>query len=161
MSSQNRAFCKCKFPSTKNIKQSYAEFLRVYGDNLPEKSIKEAVKKLDNWQSLCDCKNPKKIVSVGHWVQNDWYLCTIKNLATHKGYRGQGLGTEVVNRLKNYSFKNGCLVLAADVTTTNAPSKRIFEKAGFESVNKFCWSKKSSPADILHYVKTAPKNGKC
>jgi len=153
--------CKCKF-STKQVgKQVLADFLGRFGDDLPEPTIKEATKTLDNWHMICDCNNPKRIISAGHWVENDWYLCTIKHLATDKEFRGKGLGREVSKRITADALQKGCLVLAADVTTTNMPSQKIFESLKFDKVNTFCWQKGKKPANILHYVKTPPKNGEC
>jgi len=49
------------------------------------------------------------------------------------------------------------LVLAADITYDNTPSKRIFEKNGFEEVTRFCWGQGAKPADIMHYVRMPAK----
>jgi hypothetical protein len=33
-----------------------ADFLRAYGDDLPERTIREATKDLNRWQVACDCE---------------------------------------------------------------------------------------------------------
>ena len=85
----------------------------------------------------------------------------MKQLATRDKYRGLGLGTDITTKLIEDAEQHDCLVLAADVTTTNAPSQKIFEKSGFEKVNSFCWRKGETPSNILHFVLLPPGEGKC
>jgi len=159
----DQAPCKCSFPSGSAKAKALADFTKSYGDNIPDDVIREATKpeKLDNWKTFCDCNDPKKIISAAHWEKSDWYLCTVKNVATHKDFRGKGLGKAIVRDVVAEAFKKGCLVLAADITVGNIPSEKIFKDADFKAVNNFCWEKGQKPANILHYVKMPPKDGKC
>jgi len=159
----DQAPCKCSFPSPSATSKAIAGFLKAYGDDIPDQTIKEATKpsKLANWRLFCDCANPKKIVSGGHYEQNDWYLCTVKHIATHRNFRGRGLGKAIVKDVVSNAFKKDCLVLAADITVGNIPSEKIFKDEGFKTVNNFCWKKGQKPANILHYVLMPPKDGKC
>lgn len=34
-------------------------------------------------------------------------------------------------------------------------------RSGFRRVNTFCWTRGETPADVLHFVRLPPKNGKC
>lgn len=149
--------CSCRGVN----KPVLASFVRNFGDDIPEDTIKKATSTLKNWQIFCDCENPSRVISAGHWVKNDWYLCTIRHLATDKDFRGRGYGKEIVKRLAVDAIKQGCLVLAADVTTSNIPSQKIFENIGFQKVNTFCWGKGEKPANILHYVKMPAKGDRC
>lgn len=151
--------CKCNTLQGNKI----ASFLRDFGDNIPESDIKEATKKskLSKWHAICDCKTKRRIMSAGRWDKSDWYLCTIKNVATDKDFRGQGLGKEIVKKAMEQAIDEGCLVLAADVTVDNIPSRKIFEDLKFRKVNTFCWRKGEKPANILHYVKIPPTGDRC
>ena len=155
---------ECRFGSKRLKARLVSDFLREFGDGLPESSIADAVssKNLEHWHLLCDDKKPKQINSGVYWDQNDWYLCTMKNLATRPSERGKGLATKVVQRAFDQAARSpNCHVLAADITTTNIPSQRVFEKGGFSKVNDFCWQRGQKPANVLHYVRMRPKAGEC
>lgn len=160
---RSRGPCKCRFPSDRAHSEALSSFIRAFGDDIPEDMIREATRpeKLSNWKTFCDCDDPAKIVSGGHWERSDWYLCTVKHIATHRDYRGRGLGKAIVRDVVKDAFSKGCLVLGADITVGNIPSERIFKGAGFEVVNNFCWGRGEKPANILHYVRMPPKDGKC
>jgi predicted GNAT family acetyltransferase len=151
--------CECSLDGKKKA-DAIKKFLTNYGDSLPPEEIKKAIKNLDNWSVLCDCDDKNKVISLGRYEKNDWYLCTFKNAATHPDYRGKGLATQITGKVFDNAMADSCLVLAADVTATNKPSLRTLEKYGFKPVNEFCWGEGEEPAQILHLVKYTPIDGK-
>lgn len=155
--------CPCRFDDA--IEQACArmDFLKKYGEALPESAIIEAVaeKVADNWVEYCDCQKPTEIVGAIHYENNDWYLCTLKNLAVKPERRGYGIGALVTNKGVERATQNpDCKVLATDITYDNKYSIRSFEKAGFETVGEFCWEKGQKPADILHFIRFKPTQDK-
>jgi L-amino acid N-acyltransferase YncA len=95
-------------------------------------------------------------------VQTDWYLWTIKHVATDKKHGKKGLGTRVVRESINQSEKEGAKAIAADITYDNMNSLKLFQKHRFKPVNEFCWKKGKKPAYIVHHVFYPPtKNHKC
>jgi|TARA_Y100000034_G_scaffold79270_1_gene95204 predicted GNAT family acetyltransferase len=141
------------------LQRALRPFLRAYGD-IPAEEVAKATTDLKKWFTLCDEKDT--IVAAGRYEDNDWYLCTLKNIATHPDFRRRGLGGEVVDALLKKTFSNkSCLVLAGDITYNNIGSKRIFKKRGFEEVNRFCWGEGEAAADILHLVRFPAKGDKC
>ncbi len=77
--------CACKFGSVKEKEHARRRFLEDYGEDLPEEAIVEALsdKVWNQWVEYCDCKKPNEIVAGIHYVNNDWYLCTLKDLAVN------------------------------------------------------------------------------
>lgn len=160
--------CACRFDDREQEREARMQFLQDYGNQLPEKVVKDMVDDFwDKWTVKCSCDSPKQIISAGHWEQSDWFLCAIKGLAVREKLRSRGLGrevtAEVVERAMATKAKEGnytCLVLAADVTYDNEPSLRLLRRAGFEHVGEFCWAKGEKPADILHLVRFRPTGDK-
>jgi len=152
---------KCRFKNGKAKATAIAGFLRSHGDNLPESSIKNAISptNLEHWHIVCDDKG--KIASGTYWEKSDWYLCTIKNLATRPDQRRKGFAAAVADKARIEAKDSGCLVLAADITYDNVASQKVFEKVGFKKINTFCWEKEQKPADILHYVILPPTGDIC
>jgi len=147
--------CKCEFPTKKQRNNAQLDILEDERLALPREAIKKAIKESvqDNWVMECNCDNPAEIVSAAHYENNDWYLCTIKNAITRKGFGGKGLGTKISNELmKKMDNDDQCFVYGADIDFDNEPSKKIWEKQGFKSVNKFKYGEKEI-ADVWHYVK--------
>lgn len=153
-------FTRCSFKSPEEKREAIREFVRKYGDGIPEDALNEAVspKNLDKWFLRCNEMN--ELVSSARYDDNtDWYACTIKNLATRPDYRKKGLGSEVANEAINKAKDiDKCKVLLADITFDNVPSKRIIEHEGFKQVDRFCWKKGEKPSDIMHYILVAPDN---
>jgi GNAT superfamily N-acetyltransferase len=156
-------YCECKLPK-KKLALEIARVARDFGDGIPEEDIQEYTRPnhVNDWDTLCECKSGK-VVSVARHQKNDWYMNIIKNVATDPAHRGHGLGTIVSNRaIKRANEEDGALVLSADITEDNHASQRIFEKAGFKKVNKFCFAPGFAPADVEHYVLyPVDKHGKC
>jgi len=120
---------------------------------------------LKNWIQFCD---EQGIVAAAQVDPNDWYLCTIKNAGVRRDQRGKGYGrllfrsvAEKALALRTKEGHSRCHVLAADVTMDNVASIRSLHRAGFHQINQFCWGKGEKPADILHFVRVSPRNGKC
>ena len=152
----------CAFNTKEQEREAKANFLRKFGDDLPPDVIESMVsnQNIENWEILCDCDN--EIIAGVHYENNDWYLCTFKGLAVNPEFRKQGLGHKVMQGIIDKAEKNpGCLVYAADVTTTNEASHRILNKQEFVPVSKFCWKKGEKPADVLHMVRYDPVKGEC
>ncbi len=150
--------CKCVFPTKEQRNNAQFEILKDERLALPTEAIKKAIDESvqDNWVMKCDCEDKTKIISAAHYEHNDWYLCTIKNAITRESYGGKGLGTKISEELMNKMDRdNNCYVYGADIDYDNEPSKRIWEKQGFKSVNKFKYNYdgKSDIAHVWHYVK--------
>ena len=142
--------------------EKVADFLRRFGDDLPEESIQHATRpeNLDNVHTICDDQG--EILSLALHEQADWYLCTIKNVATDPRARRMGLGSKVTKMAVDGAIEDGCLVLTADITKSNVASKNMFRKQGFKEVNEFCWARGEEPADIVQYVLMPPDaQGRC
>jgi RimJ/RimL family protein N-acetyltransferase len=153
----------CNFTSKEELKKAMKEFLRKYGDELPEEAIEKAVSDdvINNWVTFCAPDNPGEIMAGVHYEHNDWYLCTIKNAAVREQDRGKGIGTEMYKQITKKANMDDCLVLAADVTYDNFPSRKPLEKIGFKPVNRFCWAPGKKPAEILHYVLSPAQGDAC
>ena len=150
--------CPCE-PLDKPILR---QFLKDYGDNLPDEVIEQALQDLNTWVTRCDCADPSKLLGVGHYERNDWYLCTLKAVAVDAKERQKGYGKETVGKLTELAASDPhCKVLAADITCTNIPSIKSFKRAGFSQVGRFCWQKGEEPADIVHLILYPPVDEKC
>lgn len=125
--------------------------LKKYGD-IPEHVVKESTRPETAHQWVAVFDNQGNVLSAGRVEQTDWYLWSVKNLFTVPDARGKGLATSVTKKLVQKAIKGGAKVVAADVTVGNTPSKKILLKLGFHVVSTFKWSKKSPPANILHFV---------
>lgn len=153
----------CVFPSKEAEQRAKKTFLEKNSEKgLPEEVIEEA-SRAPNWTMLCEPGRPSDIVSGIHWVQNDWFLCTLKQGAVREGMRGHGIGTRTYRMNAEDALRTeGCRVLAADVTFDNRASIRALENAGFQKVNRFCWEEGEKPARILQFVRMHPTRGnKC
>ena len=148
---------ECRFNSESEKKALVKDFLKKYGDNLPPEALNKAETLINNFVLECDTNND--ITSaVTYEPKTDWYLCTIRYLATHADHRKKGLGLKVATEVIENAKKNpNCLVLAADIDFDNMFSKKVFERLGFTERTRFCWGAGQKPADILHYVKFPPQ----
>lgn len=155
------SLARCKFPSARAKSAALADFMRRYGDDLPEAVIKKAtaVDTLGLWTALCD---ERGVAAAAHHERNDWYLCTLKNAAVRPDLRGRGIGRDLYRRITDRALADpACLVLAADITYDNVPSIRALRRAGFATVNRFCWQRGQKPANILHFVRLPPRGKSC
>jgi RimJ/RimL family protein N-acetyltransferase len=153
---------ECSFKNIEEKAKRIRDFLLKHGDALPEEAIQRAItgENLDHWVTVCD--DSGGIVSAVTWEHSDWYLCTMHYLATDPEHRGKGLGSKVTTTAVEQAKANpNCLVLAADITASNEPSKRIVKKLGFAETSRFCWAKGEKPADILHFIKYPPTGDTC
>jgi len=149
---------ECRFQSKEEKKKLVREFLKEYGDDLPPEALDKAELLIDHFALKCDDNN-QITAAATYEPKTDWYLCTIRYLATKTSERGKGLGTEVASKVIDDAKRNEqCLVLAADITFDNKFSKRIFEELGFVEKSRFCWAKGEKPSDILHYVRFPPQD---
>lgn len=142
-------------------KEQIKELLLSKELELPKEAVLETLNNFDE-EKWAIKEIDGKIASMVHYEQNDWYLCTIKNLYTIPDQREKGFGTEVIEKLLEKMDNNdNCLVYGADIDYINDVSKNRFLKAGFKAINQFCYGGER-PAEILHYVKVqADKKNKC
>lgn len=155
--------CPCQFGDKETERQARLQFLKTYGDQLPEAVIQEMVsdKNWKSWVVKCDCAKPQDIVAVAHYEPADWYLCHLKGLAVKEDWRGKGLGRETAQDITDMASKDPqCLVLGADITFDNKASLKSFEASGFEPIGEFCWEKGQKPANILHLIRFKPTKDK-
>lgn len=157
--------CPCKFTDKETERTARRQFLKDYGDQLPDEIIEQMVSddNWDSWVSKCNCDAPKEIVAASHYEPADWYLCHIKGLAVKSEWRGKGLGREIAQDTVDKTSKDPqCLVLGADITYDNIPSLKSLKAAGFEPLGEFCWEKGQKPANILHLIRFKPtKDNAC
>ena len=52
-------------------------------------------------------------------------------IAVREGMRGQGIGTKLLQELKQYARENGHSRIRLDVVDTNPAAKRLYERQGF------------------------------
>lgn len=155
--------CGCDYPDRPTERRARQDFLRTYGDDLPDEVIEDMTsdKLWDNWEVRCRCDDPTHMIAAGHWKPSDWYLCTIRGLAVSEEERGKGIGRDIAGSVLKKAWENpDCLVFAADVSYDNIPSQRSLMRYGFDTVGEFCWGEGQKPADILHLVKVKPTEDK-
>ncbi len=58
----------------------------------------------------------------------------IESLAVSGEMRGQGIGTQLVNRVEQFAAENGYTLLSLDVVDTNRAAQKLYERLGFEVV---------------------------
>ncbi len=58
----------------------------------------------------------------------------IESLAVSGEMRGQGIGTQLVNRVEQFAAENGYSLLSLDVVDTNVAAQKLYERLGFEVV---------------------------
>jgi len=145
----------CNWKRRAGLQKKLTKFMVNYSD-FPASEARKAVRDMREWDVWCDREG--EIIAAARVAQSDWYLCTLKNAAVRPDQRGKRLGSKLYRGITDRALRSpNCLVLAADVTSTNLPSIKALERVGFKTVNKFCWSKNDPPGDILHYVKMPPK----
>lgn len=155
--------CKCQFETDYEKAYAIAKELAAHGD-VPIETVLPAVSadKIDDWEILCDCRDPDRVIAGGRKEKNDWYLVTMKNFFTVPEHRKKGHATEILVRLMDRAKKEvNPAVMAADITFDNEASKATFRKQGFNEVTRFCYEKGEPPADIVHFVRTKAENDKC
>jgi len=153
---------KCRWKNLNEGREKIANFLREYGDGLPEDAIEKATETKMVYNFATECDKHNEITALATYDDNDWYLCTVRYLATRPDQRRKGLGKKVINEVMRKAKKDGsCMVMAADITHDNIGSKKIFYKHGFKELNRFCWGKNDKPADILQLVRFPDKGNKC
>lgn len=154
----------CNFTSKEELKEAMKDFLRKYGDKLPEYAIEKAVSDdvIDKWVTFCAPDNPGEIMAGVHYENSDWYLCTIKNAAVREPDREKGIGNELIRQItEKAKGDDRCLVLAADIDYDNVRSLKTFQRQGFKPINRFCWAPGEKPAEILHYTLLPAQGDTC
>jgi len=56
-------------------------------------------------------------------------------IAVHAKYRGHGIGTALLEQVKQYGLKHGYQQVRLDVIDTNPKAKKLYEKQGFEATH--------------------------
>lgn len=74
--------------------------------------------------------NEMLTASVG---KNDYYL---SNIAVDPHFRGQGIGTYILENAFKAADKKGCKRVLLDVTTDNEGARRLYERFGFKFYGK-------------------------
>ncbi|MEW6686194.1 MAG: GNAT family N-acetyltransferase [Candidatus Edwardsbacteria bacterium] len=72
-------------------------------------------------------------------VQIDWAGRKVGNMAfrIHPLWCNKGIGTRVIRKVSSWCFKCGLKALRLDVTASNAPAIRCYEKAGYVKTEEF------------------------
>lgn len=66
-------------------------------------------------------------------------LWTLVSIETHPDHRGKGLATEVTSSLVERAFQETQTVVLS-VVCSNAPAIRVYEKLGFETLDRCVWA---------------------
>jgi ribosomal protein S18 acetylase RimI-like enzyme len=72
----------------------------------------------------------------------------INRLAVIPGYRGKGLGRELIRRSEQALYKSGVEILACLIMDDNTPSIRLFESEGYSHWPNVCYLRKVLREDI-------------
>lgn len=155
--------CRCQFADEFEKAMKIGNGLHQYGD-VPSSVVVEAIspENLSQWETICDCSDPSRVISAGRKEKNDWYLVTIKNLFTDRDFRKRGLASRIVDSLiERAKVEDKPVMFAADITYDNEGSKAVFRKKMFKEVTRFCWAPGEKPADVLHYVLLPSEGDKC
>ena len=60
-------------------------------------------------------------------------LLNVHDLAVHRDFRGQGIGTRLLDALEQEAIRLGCCRLTLEVQHKNANARRLYERVGFDS----------------------------
>lgn len=60
-------------------------------------------------------------------------LLNVHDLAVHRDFRGQGLGTQLLNAAEQEAIRLGCCRLTLEVQHENVSARRLYERIGFDS----------------------------
>jgi GNAT superfamily N-acetyltransferase len=61
-------------------------------------------------------------------------LAEIDGLVVREGYRGQGIGSMLLQRAEEWSIQNGCPALRLRTNVTRLDAHRFYARCGFENV---------------------------
>ena len=67
-----------------------------------------------------------------HIVSVEFSVAAIGNIFTRPDRRGQGLGTQVTQAVTSHLVNNGFELIVLNVSLTNSPAIRCYDKVGFE-----------------------------
>ena len=59
-------------------------------------------------------------------------LLNIHDLAVLPQYRGQGVGTALLNAVEDHARRKGCCKLTLEVLDDNTPARAVYQRFGFE-----------------------------
>lgn len=62
-------------------------------------------------------------------------LINIHDLAILQGYRGQGIGSQLIDAVTNYARSLGCSAVTLEVRADN-PARQLYHKKGFETLGE-------------------------
>ncbi|MDA1054591.1 MAG: GNAT family N-acetyltransferase [Planctomycetota bacterium] len=60
-------------------------------------------------------------------------LLNIHDLAVHRDFRGQGIGTRLLDAAEQEAIRLGCCKLTLEVQQENTKARRLYERVGFDS----------------------------
>ena len=60
-------------------------------------------------------------------------LLNVHDLAVHRDFRGQGIGTRLLDAVERDAIQLGCCKLTLEVLHENVHARRLYERAGFGS----------------------------
>ena len=60
-------------------------------------------------------------------------LLNVHDLAVHRDFRGQGIGTRLLDAAEQEAIRLGCCRLTLEVQHANANARRLYERVGFDS----------------------------
>lgn len=60
-------------------------------------------------------------------------LLNVHDLAVHRDFRGQGIGTRLLDAAEQEAIRLGCCKLTLEVQHANVNARRLYERVGFDS----------------------------
>ncbi len=60
-------------------------------------------------------------------------LLNVHDLAVHRDYRGQGIGTQLLSAAEQAAIAEGCCKLTLEVQDENDNARKLYERVGFTS----------------------------
>jgi ribosomal protein S18 acetylase RimI-like enzyme len=122
------------------------------------KSIKNTKKGLLNFLiTLFKMLSRFKLVIYYPRLKNDeLFIC---NLAVFKEYRGMGIATKLLEKTEEMAMEKGLNKLSLYVEIDNSNAKRVYEKFGFQEVNKAVFPKKYNKYNLFGFFKMIKEIG--
>ena len=84
----------------------------------------------------------------------------ISNLAVFEEYRGKGIATKLLEKSEEMAIEKGLLKLSVYVEIDNTPAKRVYEKYGFQEVEKVVLPEKYNKHNLFGFYKMIKRIGR-
>jgi ribosomal protein S18 acetylase RimI-like enzyme len=119
--------------STRKLSRSDSTAIEVLTQNQPDSPDAYHPTQLDEPGVFYGCFEDNVLIAMAgtHIVSPDFSAAAIGNIFTRPDRRGQGLGTQVTQAVTSHLANNGIELIVLNVSLTNTPAIRCYEKVGF------------------------------